>query len=81
MVIFDGYDSASTKDMTHQRRHKGKKGTKVSFTLDMNLTRSKDLFLAHSTNKQRFIAFLGRQCVNLVVMSIMQRQMQTYSLF
>ena len=60
MVIFDGYDSASTKDMTHQRRLKGKKGTKVSFTLDMNLTESKDLFLTHSTNKQRFIDFLGK---------------------
>ena len=60
MVIFDGYDSASTKDMTHQRCHKGKMGTKVSFTLDMNLTESKDLFLTHSTNKQSFIDFLGK---------------------
>ena len=26
----------------------------------MNLTESKDLFLAHSTNKQRFIDYLGK---------------------
>ena len=61
MVIFDGYDSASTKDMTHRRRLKGRKGVKVSFALDMNLTESKDLFLSDSTNKQRFINILGEQ--------------------
>ena len=38
IVIFDGYDSESTKDMTHRRRLKGKKGVKVSFALDMNMT-------------------------------------------
>ena len=58
-VIFDGYDVASTKDMTHLRRQKGKKCVKVSFSMDMKLTESKDLFLSDSTNKQRFIKMLG----------------------
>ena len=58
-VIFDGYDVASTKDMTHLRRQKGKKGVNVPFSMDMKLTESKDLFLSDSTNKQRFIKMLG----------------------
>ena len=38
VVVFDGYEEFSTKDMTHRCRSKGKKGVGVSFTLDMNLT-------------------------------------------
>ena len=59
VVVFDGYSSMSTKDMTHIRRSKAKKGITVSFTLEMNLTVSKDMFLNDSANKQRFINFLG----------------------
>ena len=32
VVVFDGYESSNTKDMTHQRRSKGKRGTTVTFT-------------------------------------------------
>ena len=63
VVVFDGYDEFSTKDMTHRRRSKGKKGVGVSFTLDMNLTITKDAFLSNHTNK-RFIQMLGEKLTN-----------------
>jgi hypothetical protein len=53
IVVFDGYDSSTTKDMTHRRRTKGKAGVTVSFTEEMNLTMSKDVFLTNKKNKQR----------------------------
>ena len=59
-VVFDGYNGASTKDMAHRRRAKGKKGPTVSFTVDMSLTRAKDLFLSDSANKQQFLLLLGQ---------------------
>ena len=34
VVVFDGYGSTNTKDMTHQRRSKGNAGTTVTFTGD-----------------------------------------------
>ena len=58
-IVFDGYEGISTKDMTHRRRSKGKKGLTVSFTLDMCLSVSKDIFLNDPTNKQNFICLLG----------------------
>ena len=64
VVVFDGYDEFSTKDMTHRRRSKGKKGVGVSFTLDMNLTITKDAFLSNHTNKQHFIQLLGEKLTN-----------------
>ena len=45
IVVSDGYEQSSTKDMMQKRRSKGKKGSSVSFTLDMHLTTSKELFL------------------------------------
>ena len=54
-----GYNAASTKDMAHKRRAKGKKGPTVSFTNDMVLCVSKDIFLSNSVNKQNFIQQLG----------------------
>ena len=36
-IVFDGYVGASTKDMTHKRRAKGKKRVTVSFSIDMCL--------------------------------------------
>ena len=38
MVVFDGYKEFITKDMTHKRRLKGKKGVSVTFSLDMSLS-------------------------------------------
>ena len=46
VVVFDGYCSASTKDMAHRRRAKGKLGPTVSFTKEMCLTVAKDIFLS-----------------------------------
>ena len=35
IVVFDGYDDMSTKNMTHQRRAAGKAGATVTFTENM----------------------------------------------
>ena len=59
VIVFDGYEEVSTKDMTHRRRSKGKKGKKISFNVEMSLSVTKDVFLTDTTNKQRFIALLG----------------------
>ena len=45
--------------MAHKRRAKGKQGPTVSFTNDMVLSVSKDIFLSNSVNKQNFIQQLG----------------------
>ena len=55
IIVFDGYHFSSTKDMTHRRRTKGKTGIQVTFTIDMQLSISKDVFLLNKTNKQIFI--------------------------
>ena len=54
IVVFDGYDDTSTKNMTHQRR------AAVTFTENMKVTLKKDNFLANPKNKQRFINMLSR---------------------
>ena len=64
MVVFDGYKEFTTKDMTHKRRLKGKKGVSITFSLDMNLTVTKEVFLSDSKNKQQFIDFLGTKLTN-----------------
>ena len=61
MIVFDGYDENSTKDMTHVRHSKGKKGVSVTFTADMNLTISKEDFLTNNLNKKQFVSLLSRQ--------------------
>ena len=61
IVVFDGYKVASTKDLTHMRCSKGKLGPIVSFTPDMKLSCTKDLFLSNKTNKQNFISMLGAE--------------------
>ena len=61
IVVFDGYESASTKDSTHMRRSKAKLGPVVSFTPDMKLSGTKDLFLSNKTNKQNFVTMLGAE--------------------
>ena len=53
VIVFDGYVESSTKDMVEkQRRNKSRVGQSVSFTKEMNLTVSKELFLNNLSNKQ-----------------------------
>ena len=59
MVGFDGYKEFTTKDMTHKRSLKGKKGVSVTFSLDMSLSITKEACLSDPKNKQQFIDFLG----------------------
>ena len=57
--VFDGYRNPSTKYMIHQRRTGGKIEIEVTFTEDMKLTMSKDIFLTNVSNKQNFIDMLS----------------------
>ena len=59
--VFNIYsqEESSTKDMAHKRRNEDRVGQSVSFTKEMNLTVSKELFLNNSSNKQHFIQFLA----------------------
>ena len=60
-VVFDGYGSEpSTKSMTHQRCSAGKESATVTFRDGMKVTAKKDVFLANTENKKRFIAMLQR---------------------
>ena len=58
IVVFDGYSTPSTKDMTHQRRTKGKVGAGVTFTDEMQVTQKKEVFLANKRNKEKFLQML-----------------------
>lgn len=59
-VVFDGYCSGpSTKDVTHFRRSKGKKGTVVKFSSDTPFRSKKEFFMHNNENKQSFIFLLG----------------------
>ena len=58
-LLFDGYDAISTKDMTHQRRAKGRIGPTLTFIEDMAVTVQKEQFLANSSNKQNFVNMLS----------------------
>ena len=55
------YDAASTKDLAHTRRNKGKLGPLVTFTPEMCLISTKELFLGKKQNKQKFICMLGAE--------------------
>lgn len=50
IVVFDGYNSSSTKNMTLQRREGWKTGTTVTFSDDMKVTMKKDQFKQHFIN-------------------------------
>ena len=50
IVVFDGYDDMSTKNMTQQRRAAGKAGATVTFTENMKVTLKKDNFLDNPKN-------------------------------
>ena len=67
VVVFDGYQSKSTKDMTHQRQTKGLIGATVTFTESMHLTMSKAQFLANKDNK-----------INLLSAKLMEKNCRTY---
>ena len=59
VVVFDGYRIPSTKYTTHQPRTGGNFGIEVTFTGDVKLTMSKDVFLSNVANKQKFIDMLS----------------------
>ena len=59
-IIFDGYDTATTKDMTHHYRRKGVVGVEVTFDEATILNTNKELFLSNNKNKQKFIKLLGK---------------------
>ena len=61
IVVFDGYENINTKDMTHQRRSKGKAGATVTVAANMTTTMKKDHFLANRKNKQQFIFMLSTE--------------------
>ena len=61
VVVFDGYQGSTIKDMTHKRRSKGKHGMTVTFEKSMNLAVTKEVFLSNKENKQRFIIMLGEE--------------------
>ena len=60
IVVFDGYEVASTKDLTHNRCSKDKRSPLVTFN-EMCLTSTKELFLSIKQNKQKFISVLGAE--------------------
>ena len=63
VIVFDGYTQSSIKDMVHRSRNKGHVGVEISFTLDMNLTVTKDIFLLSNKNKQHFIDMFSAELV------------------
>ena len=73
VVVFDGYCSASTKDMAHRRRAKGKLGPTVSFTKEMCLTVAKDIFLSNPMNKLRHVGKAMPSAAGVLVASCKPR--------
>ncbi|CAG2256238.1 unnamed protein product [Mytilus edulis] len=57
-VVMNGYNSSSTKDITHLRRSKGIQSNTITFTRDMPLRVKKETFLLNQSNKQRFVEML-----------------------
>lgn len=60
VVVFDGYDHPTTKNITHQRRSAGKVGATVSFDDGIKVTIRRDVFLANTQNRKRFVTLLRR---------------------
>ena len=50
VVVFDGYEKSSTKDLVHLRRTKGCSGVAVSFTKDTKLSMKKEKRENHHYN-------------------------------
>jgi len=62
IVVFDGYGNINAKDMTDQKRSKGKAGAKtVTVAAIMTTTMNKDQFLANRKNKQQIIFMLSTE--------------------
>ena len=58
-VGFDGYPvEPTTKDTTHLKCTKGKKGRLVKFALNSKMSLSKEKFLLNKVNKQEFLQHL-----------------------
>ena len=58
-VGFDGYpDEPTTKDTTHLKCTKGKKGRLVKFALNSKMSLSKEKFLLNKVNKQSSYSIL-----------------------
>ena len=59
VIVFNGYsDKPSTKDITHQRRSRGKQYATIHFTSEMKVKGKKEDFLSNLRNKKRFIDML-----------------------
>jgi hypothetical protein len=59
IVVFNGYNGPSTKDMTHQKRTKSV-GREIFFTNDMKINITKEEFISNQRNKQKFLIELGK---------------------
>ena len=58
-VVFDGYpEELTTKDITHSKCTKGKRGKLVKFSLNTKLSMSKEKFLLNKENTQEFLRYL-----------------------
>ena len=60
LIIFDGYESANTKDMVHKKHSSGKISNQINFTEEMKVIVKKEVFRTNTVNKQRFINMLGK---------------------
>ena len=61
-IVFDGYNSPSTKDMTHKRKAKSLKASPtIHINNDMKFGGDMKVFLSNNKNKQRFIHTLGEK--------------------
>ena len=59
VVVFDGYNDPSTKDMAHQKKTKTV-GREILFTNDIKINCTKEEFLSNQRNKQKFLIELGK---------------------
>ncbi len=59
-VVFDGYETPSTKDIAHMRRNKIP-GPTVQLEQDMICNMKKEDFLSNETNKEQFLKLLGQK--------------------
>ena len=51
VIVFDGYSLPSVKDMLHRVRNKGRLGVEITFTRDMVLNVSKDVFSSEQSQQ------------------------------
>ena len=80
VIVFDGFKEFTTKDMTHKRRLKGKKGVSITFSLVMNLTVTKEAFLSDPKTNNNSLTILAPNSQIRAARFFMTKQMQTFSL-